>query len=158
MMMRAMISLAAATLLGACAAFGPPDIETSRSYANLGPEALYQRTLEALRASQLEVTRSDPASGVIGAVGRFEQRGWAECTQPRRIVEDSEDREEVVGARVDYRRVELMASVQGGAEGATLTLDPSFTAEPVSPMATTEECRTTGQLERQILEAVAAQS
>lgn len=155
--MRAILPLAALALLSGCA-LGPPDVETSRAYANLSRDALYQRTLEALRDSELEVTRSDPTSGAIAAVGRFEQRGWAECTQPRRIVEDSEDQEQVVGARIGHRRVELAASIQDSAEGATLTLDPTFSAEPVSALATTEECRTTGLLERRFLDAVAART
>lgn len=142
-------------LLGACAALGPPDIETSRVYGDVSPDGLYERTFQALQATDLEVTETDRASGTITAVGRFEDRNWAECPQPQRIVENEQDQEQVVAAREDYRRVELTASVQGGEQGARLTLDPAFSAQPLSALATTTECRTTGALERQILDAVA---
>ena len=101
-------------LLGACAALGPPDIETSRVYQGVGADALYAQTLQALRASDLEIT----------AVGSFEDRGWAACHEPLRIVENQQDQEQVVAAREDYRRVELSASVQDAEDGARLTLDP----------------------------------
>ena len=151
-------SPAGLVLLGACAAFGPPDIETTRTYQDVGPDELYGRTLQALRASELEVTETDRASGTITAAGRFEERNWAECPRQLRLVEDQEERTHLVPAREDYRRVELHASVQGSGQGATLTLDPAFSAEPVSEFATTAECATTGALERQILEAVTGQA
>lgn len=153
---RAIGASAGLLLLGACAALGPPDIETSRVYPGVGADALYAQTLQALRASDLEITASDQASGRITAVGSFEDRGWAACHEPLRIVENQQDQSQVVAAREDYRRVELDASVQGGEDGARVTLDPDYQAEPVSALATTPECRTTGVLERQILDAVAA--
>jgi hypothetical protein len=153
---RAIGPSACVLLLGACAALGPPDIATSRVYQGLGADALYAQTLQALRASELEITGSDRASGRITAVGSFEDRGWAACDGPLRIVENQQDQEQVVEAREDYRRVELTASVEGAGQGARLTLDPDYRAEPVSALATEPECRTTGVLERQILDAVAA--
>jgi hypothetical protein len=155
---RAIWSPASLLLLGACAALGPPEIETSRVYENVGEGELYQQTLQALRASELEVTETDRASGTITAAGRFDERNWAECLPPQRLVQDRDDRQQLVAAPEDHRRVELTASVQGAPEGATLTLAPAFAAEPVSALATTPGCRTTGALERQILAAVAAQA
>ena len=145
-------------LLGACAALGPPEIETSRVYENVGPGELYAQTLQALRASELEVTETDQASGVITAAARFQERNWAECPPPQRLVQDRDDRTRRVAAREDHRRVELTASVQDGPQGATLTLAPAFSAQPVSALATSPGCRPTGALERQILAAVAAQA
>ena len=133
-----------------------PDIESSRLYQGVGADALYVQTLEALRASALEITASDQAGGRISAIGSFEDRGWATCHEPLRIVENQQEQSQVVAAREDYRRVELSASVQDAEDGAMLTLDPDYRAEPVSALATTPECRTTGVLERQILDAVAA--
>jgi hypothetical protein len=127
-------------------------------YENVGEGELYQQTLQALRASELEVTETDRASGTITAAGRFDERNWAECLPPQRLVQDRDDRQQLVAAPEDHRRVELTASVQGAPEGATLTLAPAFAAEPVSALATTPGCRTTGALERQILAAVAAQA
>jgi hypothetical protein len=92
---------------------------------------------------------------VITAAGSFEDRGWAEWTRPRRIVRDSEARSSVVPAAEDHREVELTASVSGAADGALLTLSPTFSVEPESAMATTGACTTTHVLERQILERVA---
>jgi hypothetical protein len=142
-------------LLGACAAFGPPAIKTSRAFQGVDRQVLYERTVAALRASDLKVTATDPATGVVTAVGSFDGRNWAECSQSKLFVEDSEDRHHLIAVPDKDRRVKLQASVSAGPQGATLTLDPAFTAEPVSPMATTPECRTTGALERQIFEAVA---
>jgi hypothetical protein len=155
---RAIWSPASLLLLGACAALGPPEIETSRVYENVGEGELYQQTLQALRASELEVTETDRASGTITAAGRFDERNWAECLPPQRLVEDRDDRQQLVAAPEDHRRVELTASVQGGQQGARLTLAPAFSAEPVSALATTPRCRTTGALEREILAAIAAQA
>jgi len=145
-------------LLGACAALGPPEIETSRVYENVGASELYEQTLQALRASELEVTETDRASGTITAAARVEERNWAVCPPPQRLVQDRDDRTRRVAAREDHRRVELTASVQGGQQGARLTLAPAFSAEPVSALATTPRCRTTGALEREILAAIAAQA
>jgi hypothetical protein len=154
--MRATRWLAVVTLLGACAAFGSPDIKTSQTYADLSPDALYQRTLAALRDSGLEVTSADSTRGAITATDRFEQRGWAECRQPRHIVRDTEARAHIVAAPESHRELELQASIEDTAEGARLTLAPRLWAMPVDPLATTEKCRTTGVLERQILDAVGA--
>ena len=116
------------------------------------------RTLQTLQASGLEVTETDPTRGVISAAGETDREVWAECPQPRKLVQDSEVQQHLVGIPEDYRRVELTASVSAAPEGARLTLDPAFFAEPVSALATAEECRTTGVLERPILEAVSQQS
>ena len=92
---------------------------------------------------------------MVRADGSFEGRDWAECSEPRLYVEDSEDRQNLITVPDKDRRVALRASVGEGPQGATLTLASTFTAEPASPMATTPTCRTTGALERQIFEAVA---
>jgi hypothetical protein len=144
-----------AMLLAGCTGLGAPDLTTSRVYPGVTSEALYDRTLEVLRASDLEVVEAARADGEITAAGRFEDRGWAECTPPRRIVRDSEARSSVVPAAVDHREVELTASVSDGADGALLILAPTFWVEPESPMATTGACTTTRLLERDILETVA---
>ena len=85
----------------------------------------------------------------------FEGRDWAECSKAKLFVEDSENRHHLVAVPDKDRRVALRASVSDRPEGATLTLAPAFTAEPVSSMATTPRCRTTGVLEHQIFDAVA---
>jgi hypothetical protein len=146
---------AACVLLGACAAFGPPAIKTSRVFQGVDRQVLYERTVAALRASDLKVTATDPAKRMVTAVGSFDGRNWAECSQSKLFVEDSEHRHHLIAVPDKDRRVELQASVSEAPEGPTLTLAPAFTAEPVSPMATRPECRTTGALERQIFEAVA---
>ncbi|MGH6897623.1 MAG: hypothetical protein ACREJ5_13935 [Geminicoccaceae bacterium] len=136
---------AAALLLAGCV-LGSPDLETSREYSGATPAGLYQRTLETLRASDLEVTGTD--DGVITATGRFENRGWATCQRSLRIVRDSENRASTVRAPEDHREVELEASVSDTPRGAALTLDPAFSVEPESEFAAAGECRTTGTLER----------
>jgi hypothetical protein len=153
--MRAILALAAATLLGACAASGPPDVTTSRAYQGVDRRALYERTVAALGAMQLKITARDPANGLVTAAGSFDGRNWAECSQPRMLVEDSEDRNRLIAVPDKDRRVQVRASVSDGPQGATLSLTPAFTSKPVSPMATTPECHTTGALERRIFEAVA---
>jgi hypothetical protein len=96
---------------------------------------------------------------VITAAGRFDQRNWATCQDSLKLVPDQSDELNMVEAAEDHREVELTASVAPGREGgATLTLDPAFRIEPVSAMATIEECTSTGVLERQIYQTVAAQA
>jgi len=116
---------------------------------------LYERTVAALRAVDLKVTASDPARRVVTAAGSFEGHDWAECSEPRLFVEDSEDRHHLIAVPEKSRRVQLQASVSTGPPGARLVLDPAFTAEAVSPMATTPKCHTTRALEQEIFEAVA---
>jgi hypothetical protein len=152
---RPILPAAGLLLLGACAALGPPGIKSSRTYQDVDPQALYERTVAALWASKLNVTATDPASRAATAVGPFEGRDWAECSESKIFVEDSEDRHHLVAVPDKDRRVELRASVSAGPQGATLTLDPTFTAKPVSRMATTPQCRTTGVLEHEIFDAVA---
>jgi hypothetical protein len=153
--LRRTLSAAGFLLMGACAAPGPSEVATSRTYPGIDRQALYERTVAALRASDLNVTATDPANGVVRAAGSFEDRNWAECSPARLFVEDSDDRHYLVTVPDKDRRVQLQASVSDRPQGARLTLAPAFTAEPVSPMATTPRCRTSGALERQIFEAVA---
>jgi hypothetical protein len=138
-------------LLAACAA----SPTTSRVYPGLDPNALHQRTVAAFRASHLEVTANDSATGVITGVGSFDDRNWAECAKPRMLVQDTKGRHRLVDAPEKEREVELQASVSDGPQGATLTLDPAFTLSPGHRMATSPKCETTGALEREILDAVA---
>jgi len=151
------LAAAGLALLGACTATGPP-VATSRAYQGVDPRVLYERTGAALRAAGLKITANDPASGRITAAGSFDGRDWAECSRPRMLVEDSEDRNRLIAVPDKDRRVEVRASVSDGPQGATLWLAPAFTAQPVSPMATTHECHTTGALEREIFEAVAREA
>ncbi len=141
--------------LCACVAHGPADVATSRAYQGIDRKALYERTVAALEASELKVTASDPANGMVTAVGSFDGRNWARCSQPRLFVEDSEDRHHLIAVPDRDRKVQVQALVGQDPQGVTLTLEPAFTAEPVSPMATTPECHTTGALEREIFEVVA---
>jgi hypothetical protein len=85
---------------------------------------------------------------VVAAGGSFEGQNWAECSPARLFVEDSEDRHHLITVPDKDRRVQLQASLSDGPQGARLTLAPAFTAEPVSPMATTPRWRTNGALER----------
>ena len=136
--------------------FGPADVQTSRVYPGATPERLYTQTLQALKGSDLQVTETDRASGKIVAIGRFDARNWAQCGEPLRLYHDQGGSNQIVEGVEHYRLVELSASITDGANGATLVLDPAFVAEPVTATATTPECRTTGVLERQILDAAAA--
>lgn len=145
-------------LLGACAAPAPPEVTTSRAYQGVDRRVLYERTVAALRAIELTITASDPASGRLTAAGSFDGRDWAECSRPRMLVQDSEDRNRLIAVPDKDRRVRLQASVSDGPQGAALSLDPAFTAQPASPMATTPKCHTTGALERRIFEAVAREA
>jgi hypothetical protein len=146
---------AALVLLGACAFSGPSDQTTSRAYQGVDRQILYERTVAALKASELKVTGTDPASGTVRAAGSFDGRDWAECSRSLVLVEDIEERHSLVAVPDRNRRVKLRASIGEGPGGATLTLAPIFTAERVSLSATAPRCRTTGALERQIFEAVA---
>jgi hypothetical protein len=145
-------------LLGACAVLGPTDQETTRTYRDVAPDALYDRTVQALQTSDLEIIEADRASGVITAAGRFDQRGWATCSDSLMLVNDQGGEGQMVEAPEQHREVKLVAAVIDAPEGARLTLEPAFRSEPVGAMATSGQCRTTGRLENEILEAVAAQA
>jgi hypothetical protein len=153
--MSSALPAAALVLVGACALSGPSDPTTSRAYQGIDRQILYERTVAALRASELKVTGTDPANGTVTAAGSFDGRDWAECSRSLVLVQDIEERHSLVAVPDRNRRVELRASIGEGPGGATLTLAPTFTAERVSRSATAPSCRTTGALERQIFEAVA---
>jgi hypothetical protein len=153
--MSAVLPAAALVLLGACGLSDPSDQTTSRSYPGIEGQVLYERTLAALRASELKVIGTDPAKRTVTAAGSFDRREWADCSRSLVLVEDIEERHSLVAVPDRNRRVELRASIGEGPGGATLTLAPIFTAERVSLSATSPSCRTTGALERQIFEWVA---
>jgi hypothetical protein len=152
---RPLLPAAGLVLLGACAAFDPPATTTSRAYPGVDQQTLYQRTVAAFQASDLKVTGNDPANGVVTGVGSVDGDDWAECSKPRLLVKDGKERHYLIDAEEKDREVELTASITGGPQEATLTLDPAFTATPAHPMATTPDCQTTGALEHEIFEAVA---
>jgi hypothetical protein len=153
--MSSALPAAALVLVGACALSGPSDPTTSRAYQGIDRQVLYERTVAALRASELKVTGTDPANGTVTAAGSFDGRDWAECSRSLVLVQDIEERHSLVAVPDRNRRVELRASIGEGPGGATLTLAPIFTAERVSLSATAPRCRTTAALERQIFDAVA---
>ena len=152
---RPLLPAAGLVLLGACAAFAPPATTTTRAYPGIDQKTLYERTVAAFQASDLKVTASDPTKGVVTGVGSVDGDNWAECSKPRLLVMDGKDRHYLIDAEEKDRQVELTASIGGGPQDATLTLDPAFTATPAHPMATTPDCQATGALEHEIFEAVA---
>ena len=157
---RSAVAPLGALALAACAGVAEPasDRETGRVYEGVGTDALYERTLAAIRAIGLEVVGTDPGRGVVTAEWRGpDDRGWARCDEPLVVAEGDERGNRLAEVDPPGLRLELTAAVREAPDGARLTLDPTF--EQILGgagvnRASAGECRSTGELERRILAAV----
>jgi hypothetical protein len=157
------VAAVALALLAGCAtapAERPPrDVQASRVFEGLSPDAAFERTLAAVRGAGLNVTGASEAGGLITAeLGDLRDRGWAECTA-RRVTDRSSERQRFRRADQLDRRVELTATVRAapGGGGTEVALDPAFAERQrnsFTNLTFLEDCRSTGALERQILGSI----
>ena len=155
-------ALALLPLLAACATSPPSapaatyQVESSRVYEGANREAVFERTLAAIEAAGLRVAEADRTRGVIAAeLAGFQDRGWAEC--PRRFVYPRDDTDRARLATPLERSLQLTASVSGAPAGAAVNLDTTVVERQrnsFTNLTFSERCRSTGALERQILQAV----
>ena len=148
--------------MAACAGGAPAsapvaDIEASRVYAGATRAAVFERTLAAVQAAGLHVTATDQGRGVItaGRRGFRDDRGWASC--PRQLVAPRDDTRRVRLAEPLERDLRLTASIREGPGGPAVGLATAIVERQrnsFTNLTFLERCRSTGALERRILQAV----
>jgi hypothetical protein len=153
---RSLLVLAVALLVAACQTQKVYQIERSRTYAQ-DKQAVWDRLLAFLERNHIAVTSADPASGRIAGERRdFEDQGWADCER-RRVYEGSGGGSRMSWAlRVD-RDLALQVDVAENAGATQVSVDASFAEEQISGASFEhfmQPCRSTGTLERALLDAL----
>jgi hypothetical protein len=149
--------LAAALLLAGC----QPriyQVERGRTYAE-DKQAVWDRLLAFLERNQIAVTSAERASGRVAAERRdFEDQGWADCER-RRVYDGTGSGSTRMSwaLRVDRDlALEVDLTEDGGMTRATV--DARFEEEQISTASYEhfmQGCRSTGALERALLDALA---
>jgi hypothetical protein len=154
---RSLLVLAVALLLAACQTQKDYQVERSRTYAQ-DKQAVWDRLLAFLERNQIAVTGADFASGRVAAERRdFEDQGWADCER-RRVYEGSGSGGNRVGwaLRVD-RDLALQLDVAEAAGATQVSVDARFAEEQINTASFEhfmQPCRSTGALERALLDAL----
>ena len=149
--------LAAALLLAACQTQQVYQVERTRSYGH-DRQAVWDRLLAFLERNQIAVTAADVAAGTITAERRdFAPEGWADCER-RRVYDGTGSGSTRVGwaLRVD-RDLALEIAVAGQAGATAVTVDARFAEEQINSWSYAhfmQPCRSTGVLERALLDAL----
>ena len=131
-------------------------VERGRTYAE--DEAVVWEGLERfLRESGITVTGADPATGVITAERRaYQDAGWAECERAC-VIDRTSNSRRPTRARPLSRDLALEVTVRESAAGTEVQLLARFTEQQNDPYRNwpfTQPCRSTGALERALLDAL----
>jgi hypothetical protein len=156
MRVRIVILLAAALLSAGCQT-KTYQVERTRTYTD-DKQVVWDRLQAFLERNQITVTSADPASGRVTAERRdFEDQGWADCER-RRVYEGSGGGSRMSWAlRVD-RDLALQVDLTEQAGATLATIDARFEEEQISTASYEhfqQGCRSTGALERALLDALA---
>ena len=152
---RNLLLLCAALALGACQT--TYQVERGRSYAE-DKRVVWDHLLAFLERNEIAVTSSDFEQGSLAAERRhFQDQGWAECER-RRVYEGSGsgNSRQSWALRVD-RDLVLEAMVAAAANATQVTVDAHFTEKQDDPNSFnffTQTCRSTGVLEKALLDAL----
>ena len=154
---RNLIVTGAVLLLPACQTQKVYQVERSRTYEQ-PKQAVWDRLLAVLEQSQIEVDSSDFAAGKLTAARHdFEDQGWADCER-RRVSDNSSSSTRMGWAlRVD-RDLALQADVAEAAGATQVAVDARFTEEQINTWSYQhfmQPCRSTGVLEKALLDALA---
>jgi hypothetical protein len=151
--------LAMALLVAACQTQQVYQVERTRSYGQ-DRQAVWDRLLRFLERNRIAVTTADLATGKITAERRdFAPEGWADCER-RRVYDSTGSGSTRVGwaLRVD-RDLALEIALDGQAGATAVTVDARFAEEQINSWSYahfTQPCRSTGVLERALLDALGA--
>lgn len=147
---RHLFLLAPGLLLGACQT--TYQVEQGRTYTE-DKQVVWDNLMGFLQRNELEVTSSDFASGSVAAERlQYQDQGWADCER-RRVVYD---RRMSWALRMD-RSVSLDATVAEAGGATRATVDARFTErqdDPNSFNVLTQPCRSTGVLEKALLDSL----
>lgn len=145
-------------VLWACAPREPRvyHVERGRTYAEDRAVA-WERVQRFLEANDIAVVSADPAAGIIRAERRaYQDAGWADCE--RAWVRDrSSNNARPTRARPISRDLALEVAVRESAAGTEVQPGAQFTEQQLNPYRNwpfTQPCRSTGVLERALLDAL----
>jgi len=151
MLTRHLIRFAPALLLAACQST-TYHVEQARTYTD-DKQVVWDNLMASLQRNELEVTSSDFASGSVAAERlNYQDQGWADCER-RRV---TYDRRMSWALRMD-RSVALHATVTEAGSVTRATVDAHFTErqdDPNSFRVFTQPCRSTGALEKALLDSL----
>jgi hypothetical protein len=147
-------------LVAMCAACQPQpkvyDFERARTYA-AGKGAVWAGVLSFLQANHITVVSADPASGVIHAErSAYQDAGWADCERAW-VTDRSTDSARPRRARPISRDLALEVTFRESAGGVEVQPVARFTEQQMNwwrNLPFTQPCRSTGVLERALLDAL----
>jgi hypothetical protein len=147
-------------LLALCVACQPKpkvfEVERGRTYA-ADKAAVWDGVLRFLQANDITVVSADPGSGVIHAERTaYQDAGWAECARAR-IIDRTSDSRRPRRARPISRDLSLDVTVRESAGGAEVQPVARFTEQQLDRwrnLPFTQACRSTGVLERALLDSL----
>jgi hypothetical protein len=148
------------TLVGAACAPREPvvyDVERSRTYAE-DRAVVWERVRRFLQTNGITVTSADPATGVIQAERRhFQDAVWADCERAW-VSDQSSNSPGPTRASPISRDLTLEVTVHESAAGIEVQPLARFTEQQLDyrNMPFTQPCRSTGVLERALLDASGA--
>jgi hypothetical protein len=151
-------------LVALCVACQPQpevyNVERARTYA-ADKAVLWEGVLRFLQANDIAVVSADPASGVIRAERTaYQDAGWAHCERAW-ITDRSSDSRRPRRARPISRDLALEVAVRESASGVEVQPVARFTEQQQNRwrnLPFTQPCRSTGVLERALLDALGGAS
>jgi hypothetical protein len=154
-----LLGLGLIVLCTACAPRAPKvyNVERGRTYAEDGSVA-WERVERFLEMNGIAVIKADPATGVIKAERRHYQDAlWAACERAW-VSDPTSNSPSPSRASPISRDLTLEVTVQESAAGVEVQPLAQFTEQQLnySNLPFTQPCRSTGALERALLNAVAA--
>jgi hypothetical protein len=154
---RGLFVLCTGLLVAACQTPPPAyEVERARSYAK-AKQAVWDDLLGFLERSRIAVTSADFGRGAIVAERRdFEDQGFADCGRAWVVDNTSNSRRRTRARPVD-RDLVLRVAVAETAGATEVTLAADVTEQQINPytnLPITQRCRSTGVLERALLDAL----
>jgi hypothetical protein len=149
-------------LLALCVACTPRapkvyDVERGRTYAE-DRAGVWERLQRFLQANGITVTSANPATGVIEAERRhYQDAVWADCERAW-VSDPSMNSPSPSRASPISRDLALEVTVREGAAGTEVQPLARFTEQQLNytNLPFTQPCRSTGVLERALLDALGA--
>jgi hypothetical protein len=147
-------------LVALCVACQPQQqvyhVERARTYA-ADQAAVWDGAVRFLEAYHITVVSADPARGVIHAERtEYQDAGWAHCERAR-VRDHSSNSARPTRARPLSRDLALQVTVRDSAAGTEVEPVAQFTEQQVNPyrnLPFTQPCRSTGALERALLDSL----
>ena len=131
-------------------------VERGRIYGE-DEGVVWQGVQRFLRESGITVTGADPATGMITAERtEYQDAGWADCERAR-VIDRTSDNRRPTRARPLSRDLALEVTVRESAAGTEVQLLARFTEQQNDPYRNwpfIQPCRSTGVLERALLDAL----